>query len=40
MNDYKIKMWDYSGKAMFSVKDADLKKLKKKMNEMMKEKLF
>ena len=40
MNNYKVKIWDFTGKALFSIKEADPKKLKKKFDKALKEKLM
>lgn len=39
MDKYKVKMWDSSGRALFDIKEADPKKLRKKFNGIVKEKL-
>jgi len=40
MMSYKVKIWDGTGKALFSIKDADPKKLKKMFDKAMKDKLM
>jgi hypothetical protein len=40
MDNYKVKLWDNSGKPLFSIKEADPKKLKKMLDKVIKEKLM
>jgi len=38
--NYKVKIWDNTGKALFSIKETDPKKLKKMFDKAIKEKLM
>jgi hypothetical protein len=40
MSNYKVKFWDDTGKAVFSIKEADPKKLRKKFDKIMNEKMI